>query len=717
MQFLLDGLHEDLNRVLKKPYTVGVDSNNRPDEIVAVESWETHVKRNDSHILDTCFGQLRSHVTCQNCKEQSVKFDAYSSLSLPIPYKNSKKLKIIIMLPLLYARNNTTPTTASVDIDVLPTVTISELKNILTHHADLCCKYYNVADSGNNSVDSQLIQLYSDIMQYNCTTAVIVDKMEGDLKFTMALYTRFKPNYKSDLLVNDSANAINCLHNKYFEIFASYRPIQFPICVTNDHSSEELEYIRSKIVNDFNTVLPNDVTSIEYISVEYNRVLRLSSCNNVIENMYPEHIRLPRYITLRDLYLYIWIYSEQYIVNKEYIQVTMPETFDTTGSRTHIAFMNSACAVVFDANTRCHYYIPFVIAVCGYNGYSGTAASGQPSPGVMKHEAYNKNEEIIDLSNWLRNDNVVALVYDNAQLILRLGDVKYTHALSDVGIDRCVKGLLIKHTYTTPLPVYIHEDKLSFEVPVVAETSKLTIYDCLNKFSEREVLPDTETYYCSKCNQHLAPIKKLDLYTTPDVLVIQLKRFLYTPGTYFVQREKIHDIIEFPLHGLDLSHHVLFHGIPPTSAACLPLPSLVTSGLGCSGNSTSNTVPLVEQVVTRASKLTVEEHVTHAEIHHPDNMELSMANGCSSNTTGTDSSSSSSSPYIYDLYAVSEHMGGLGGGHYTAKCVNFIDNKWYSFNDSNVSVVPEDRLRDSIVTPEAYVLFYKRRSLYMYDCI
>ena len=36
----------------------------------------------------------------------------------------------------------------------------------------------------------------------------------------------------------------------------------------------------------------------------------------------------------------------------------------------------------------------------------------------------------------------------------------------------------------------------------------------------------------------------------------------------------------------------------------------------------------------------------------------------------------------YDLYAVSNHYGGLGGGHYTAYGKN--NGKWYEFNDSSV---------------------------------
>lgn len=35
MAFLLDGLHEDLNRIQNKPYTETVDSDGRPDEVGA----------------------------------------------------------------------------------------------------------------------------------------------------------------------------------------------------------------------------------------------------------------------------------------------------------------------------------------------------------------------------------------------------------------------------------------------------------------------------------------------------------------------------------------------------------------------------------------------------------------------------------------------------------------------------------------------------------
>ncbi|KAL9630907.1 MAG: hypothetical protein Q9204_004483 [Flavoplaca sp. TL-2023a] len=62
---------------------------------------------------------------------------------------------------------------------------------------------------------------------------------------------------------------------------------------------------------------------------------------------------------------------------------------------------------------------------------------------------------------------------------------------------------------------------------------------------------------------------------------------------------------------------------------------------------------------------------------------------------------------IYDLFAVDNHYGGLGGGHYTAYAQNFYDKGWYDYNDSAVS-----RCRDpqKVVSNAAYLLFYRRRS-------
>lgn len=39
---------------------------------------------------------------------------------------------------------------------------------------------------------------------------------------------------------------------------------------------------------------------------------------------------------------------------------------------------------------------------------------------------------------------------------------------------------------------------------------------------------------------------------------------------------------------------------------------------------------------------------------------------------------------IYDCYAVSNHFGNMGFGHYTAFAKSSRDDKWYEFDDSRV---------------------------------
>jgi ubiquitin carboxyl-terminal hydrolase 4/11/15 len=51
---LLDGLHEDLNRVKQKPYIGMKDWSGEPDEEIADECWRNHKARNDSVIVDVC---------------------------------------------------------------------------------------------------------------------------------------------------------------------------------------------------------------------------------------------------------------------------------------------------------------------------------------------------------------------------------------------------------------------------------------------------------------------------------------------------------------------------------------------------------------------------------------------------------------------------------------------------------------------------------------
>ncbi|ESW21997.1 hypothetical protein PHAVU_005G117700 [Phaseolus vulgaris] len=97
LAFLLDGLHEDLNRVKCKPYVEVKDGDGRPDEEVADEYWHNHLARNDSVIVDVCQGQYKSTLVCPICRKVSVTFDPFMYLSLPLPSTTMRTMTITVV--------------------------------------------------------------------------------------------------------------------------------------------------------------------------------------------------------------------------------------------------------------------------------------------------------------------------------------------------------------------------------------------------------------------------------------------------------------------------------------------------------------------------------------------------------------------------------------------------------------------------------------------
>lgn len=60
---------------------------------------------------------------------------------------------------------------------------------------------------------------------------------------------------------------------------------------------------------------------------------------------------------------------------------------------------------------------------------------------------------------------------------------------------------------------------------------------------------------------------------------------------------------------------------------------------------------------------------------------------------------------VYDLYGVVNHIGTPNEGHYYAHIKSESDGRWFRVNDNECSELPRER----VVTPDAYVLFYRRR--------
>lgn len=104
LEWLLDALHEDLNRVTEKPYSELKDSDGRADSVVAAEAWQQHHSRNQSIVIDLFYGQLKSKVSCLGCGRDSVRFDPFSLLSLPLPVENYTYCEVLGEFEKIYLR-------------------------------------------------------------------------------------------------------------------------------------------------------------------------------------------------------------------------------------------------------------------------------------------------------------------------------------------------------------------------------------------------------------------------------------------------------------------------------------------------------------------------------------------------------------------------------------------------------------------------------------
>ncbi|XP_064595874.1 ubiquitin carboxyl-terminal hydrolase 8-like [Liolophura sinensis] len=90
LAFLLDGLHEGLNRIKYRPKLPEIDTQNMPDLMAAEKSLASHKLHNESIIVELFQGMLKSRVTCLSCGKTSTRFDVFQYLSLPIPSSASQ---------------------------------------------------------------------------------------------------------------------------------------------------------------------------------------------------------------------------------------------------------------------------------------------------------------------------------------------------------------------------------------------------------------------------------------------------------------------------------------------------------------------------------------------------------------------------------------------------------------------------------------------------
>lgn len=234
------------------------------------------------------------------------------------------------------------------------------------------------------------------------------------------------------------------------------------------------------------------------------------------------------------------------------------------------------------------------------------------------------------------------------------------------------------------------------------EANSVTLQECFSLYTRAEKLGDGDAWFCPECKRKQEVVKRMGLWSLPDVLIIHLKRFRQGGGTGGGSSggsggsgcNKLSTLVDFPLEGYDMTPFVSNRDAAASSAS---------NSSGQSRASSTTCDPPPHQAATGLKNWS-----SVLSYWRKDKRELPQLSVPSAAVAQPPSSAVNTNHYMYDLYAVCNHHGNdLQGGHYTATCRNPTDGHWYTFDDMHTRKVDE---RD-VVTQDAYILFYQRQSL------
>lgn len=85
VNFLIDGLHEEINLRRSKPYIANPESDDRELMELALESWSNSLRRDWSFIFFLFYGQMKSTLECLTCEKESTTFDLFTNIPVSLP--------------------------------------------------------------------------------------------------------------------------------------------------------------------------------------------------------------------------------------------------------------------------------------------------------------------------------------------------------------------------------------------------------------------------------------------------------------------------------------------------------------------------------------------------------------------------------------------------------------------------------------------------------
>ncbi|TPX65038.1 hypothetical protein SpCBS45565_g05446 [Spizellomyces sp. 'palustris'] len=823
--FLVDGLHEDLNRILEKPYIEAPDMDGQPEEAIAAKAWEIYSLRNDSVIVDLFQGQYKSRVECTVCGKWSVTFDPYMFLSVPIPDYRQIILSVRTMPQPGIGKSVEDDIPRVLNLILPKDATITTLKELVIHRMG-----WNDPDRATTGVYA--VEIYQGkIFKIFEDSEAVTSIGTQDEVYVVELGT---PDWDLFEVPHAERTVANIRH---IPVYFTREPTHIS---RSDREPFGIPLIVSVPATMRTIITPNRCGGLEQQEVDelldaisserlYRAVLRtlrrytrfplfLQSASMRIQDVYEKLQELQQMRRIEG--------KESFMNDFRCIPDEYSESLDSCTSDVSLDFENSIRFVDSNPNVKCEpikdlfvlyvsqgaqRYSPPVIDFyqSGWNSYQSEKTLLYDGEELYKKEQQQKQNDDEDSTDaddeasdsdpmqthsYVRRPRSLSRGHQPIRRTagtsasdsddddkLRLSSIRSfkAEAVLFMELTTKVSRYVLREDAFTPREDPGNEAvRAEWEAKRNGPKKVITLQDCFDEYRKEEVLGDDNSWYCPQCKEHRPTKKKLDIWTVPEILVFHLKRFSNAGRGYrSMMSDKIDSYVDAPIQGLDLTNVVVgkqparkwrSRGSLPEENKEKPAETAKTQhgGVGSGGSApTSGGVfgdemdvretsfnPASEGSAVRSERLDdslrasassepdcmeVSEHVdsqtVDALLDRPlvdvDDEELEAAyqdaktptnkpedaevtgTPCDEERDGigylyepaTDSDDEES--LVYDLFAVSNHYGGLGGGHYTAYAKNALDSQWYHFDDSHVSKTDES----DVMTSAAYLLFYQRR--------
>ncbi|KAJ6464645.1 hypothetical protein C8R47DRAFT_1156028 [Mycena vitilis] len=508
--FLLDGLHEDLNRVIKKPYVEKPDwTGGGTLELVqlAQKAWDGYMLRNDSVIVDLFQGQYQSTLVCPECEKVSITFDPFMYLTLPLPITKKWKHNI------LYVPWDVNKPHLNIPVEIGRDASFKDLRQLLG-------RWMGVPPDNLLTLETFTHKFYK-----NLDDALLCGEMANNdsiVCYELPCHAQQSRTYKKQpgdpvivpVYLCDYKSPAAARYGGSSHHFSGPTHFGFPsIAVIDAKQATDLDAVYDAVVGRLERWANNAAdlftwevapSGVQSVPIHINGVAPPDSLVEIKAN--GDVVEHPPEALEGD------ITDEKGVLVAEDDDVAMEmEEVVIDGEPIRLGPKRDLFQLRVQPNMKDY----------------GTTNSFSYANKFETFEA--RLDEKETHPELVRDGDILMCEFDENMKSFYFSDL---HRSEDARWEQ-----------------FLHPEFEESQREAEQKKNKgISLQDCLDEFTKEEQLSEEDLWYCPRCKKHQQATKKFDLWKAPDVLVVHLKRF----SSSRTLRDKIDAFVDFPVEGLDL---------------------------------------------------------------------------------------------------------------------------------------------------------------------